>query len=404
MNITEFLEKLIEEKWFYVIKRLSGNDTGLTGGHQAGIYLPRWFFEGSIPSICRTDEYNPREEISEMYFPNDDHRSLGVKAIYYNSKYHPKRGLAKKYDEFRMTSWGGKESPLQDPDKTGEIAIFAVKRVEGDLKGMVWLCGSREEEAIVEGWIGWEVFPGEAYGPLHSSRETLPARSISLADQIMQASWSEEFPTGEEIFNKVVEVLPMRGIDDCDDLLMKRRELEYAVFMKIEEIHVGPRIAEGFKSVDEFFQYSLAVANRRKSRTGRSLELNLAKIFSESGLRFESQARTEYKKKPDFLFPSGDDYANPEFPADKLQMMAAKTCCKDRWRQVQSEADRIALKHLFTLQEGVSENQYAEMRSAGVALVTPVTNQKCYPKTFRNELSSLKDFVALVAKSQEVSK
>jgi hypothetical protein len=402
MNITEFLEKLIEEKWFYAIKRLSGNDTGLTGGHQAGIYLPRWFFEKAIPSICRTDRYNPRAEISEMYFPNDDHRSSGVQAIYYNSKYHPNRGLIKKYDEFRMTRWGGQESPLQNPDRTGDIAIFAVKGTGGDFKGMVWLCGSKEEEAIVEGWIGWEVFPGEVYGPLHSSREMVTGRSVSLADRIMQAGWFEEFPTGEEIFNKVVEALPMRGNSRCDDLLMKRRELEYAVFMKIEEIHVGPRIAEGFKSVDEFFQYSLAAANRRKSRTGRSLELNLAKIFSESGLRFESQARTEHKKRPDFLFPSGEDYANPEFPADKLQMMAAKTCCKDRWRQVQSEANRIAIKHLFTLQEGLSENQYAEMKSAGVALVTPVSNHKCFPVTFRDELLSLQDFVALVARSQEV--
>ena len=47
-------------------------------------------------------------------------------------------------------------------------------------------------------------------------------------------------------------------------------------------------------------------------------------------------------------------------------MLAAKTTCKDRWRQIINEADRIKLKHLITLQEGVSEAQFREMQEAGV--------------------------------------
>ena len=193
----------------------------------------------------------------------------------------------------------------------------------------------------------------------------------------------------------------MSSRGDVDNLLLKRRELEFAVFKRIEELHVAPRIAKGFKSVGEFFEYSLAVANRRKSRTGRSLELNLAQIFKDSKLRYETQAITENRKRPDFLFPSRVDYANREFPSDKLQMMAAKTCCKDRWRQVLSEANRIAVKHLFTLQEGISENQFAEMKAGGVALVVPAPNRKCFPASIREDLSTLNDFVSLVAASQK---
>ena len=400
MNLTAFLERIVEGRWFYAVKRLSGNDTGLTGGHQAGIYLPRWFFEGAVPSICRTDEYNPRAEISEVIFPNEDHRSVGVRAIYYNSKYHPERKLKKKYDEFRLTGWGGSKSPLQDEDNTGVLSLFAVKYVDGEYKGLAWVCSSKEEEALLESWIGWDVLPGEVYGPLSATRSLLPPKSVALADRIIQPRWAKEFPSGEEIFVEVVKALPISASEDVDDILVKRRELEFSVFMKIEEMHVGPRIARGFKSVSEFFEYSLAVANRRKSRTGRSLEFNLAQIFRDAELSFETQAITENKKRPDFLFPSRTAYANKEFPDEKLLMLAAKTCCKDRWRQVQSEADRIALKHLFTLQEGISESQFAEMKAGSVSLVIPASNRKCFPKPIRHELSTLKDFVSIVAASQ----
>jgi type II restriction enzyme len=74
-------------------------------------------------------------------------------------------------------------------------------------------------------------------------------------------------------------------------------------------------------------------------------------------------------------------------------MLAVKTTCKDRWRQIISEADRIKEIHLFTLQEGVSCNQYQEMRSAGVKLVVPLSLHRKYPEDIRNELISLTDFI-----------
>ena len=42
-------------------------------------------------------------------------------------------------------------------------------------------------------------------------------------------------------------------------------------------------------------------------------------------------------------------------------MLAVKTTAKDRWRQVLVEAERVETKHLLTLQEGISEIQYAQI-------------------------------------------
>jgi type II restriction enzyme len=73
--------------------------------------------------------------------------------------------------------------------------------------------------------------------------------------------------------------------------------------------------------------------------------------------------------------------------------LGAKTTCKDRWRQVLNEADRIPVKHLFTLQPGVSSNQLNEMQENGVRLVVPAKNVGSFAPQDRDKLLTLKDFI-----------
>ncbi len=74
-------------------------------------------------------------------------------------------------------------------------------------------------------------------------------------------------------------------------------------------------------------------------------------------------------------------------------MLAVKTTCKDRWRQILNEAERIPVKHLFTLQEGVSENQFIEMTEAGVRLVVPKALHKSYADPIRPHLQEFESFL-----------
>ena len=48
-------------------------------------------------------------------------------------------------------------------------------------------------------------------------------------------------------------------------------------------------------------------------------------------------------------------------------------------------ANRIKEKHLLTLQEGISENQFAEMREEGIKLVVPDGLHHSYNETVRFE-------------------
>jgi len=209
--------------------------------------------------------------------------------------------------------------------------------------------------------------------------------------------WSRTFPAGKEHINFVLKQYKDGDLDP-DKRLIKRREHEFAVFRAIEDLHILDKIRNGFSSVDSFIALANSVSNRRKSRSGNSLELHLERIFFEQGLKdFGAQCVTEDRKKPDFLFPSCENYHNPDWPDDQLRMLAVKTTCKDRWRQILNEAHRIDSPYLFTLQEGVSENQFSEMESERVTLVVPKPLHKKYPEKVRPKLLSLDGFIQSTA-------
>jgi len=134
------------------------------------------------------------------------------------------------------------------------------------------------------------------------------------------------------------------------------------------------------------------------ARSGRSLELHTREIFIEEGLKegknFSLGSESDVGKKPDFIFPSEASYKNADYSQSKLRMLAVKTACKDRWRQILNEADRIQTKHLLTLQEGVSENQFREMSNAQVRLVVPEPLIYRYSKSIRPQLQTLASFIA----------
>ncbi len=89
------------------------------------------------------------------------------------------------------------------------------------------------------------------------------------------------------------------------------------------------------------------VLNRRKSRAGKSLENHLSALFDGNGIIYTAQAVTEGNKKPDFIFPSEAAYHDINYDIDKIVSLAAKTTCKDRWRQVLNEADIFRDKQSF---------------------------------------------------------
>ena len=133
-------------------------------------------------------------------------------------------------------------------------------------------------------------------------------------------------------------------------------------------------------------------------RAGKSLEHHLSAIFDGNEIIYTAQAVTEGNKKPDFIFPSQASYHDMTFPTDKLISLAAKTTCKDRWRQVINEADRLRdrPKYLCTLQQGISPAQMDEMQSENVILVVPRQYITSYPADRQDRIWTLSKFVSYV--------
>ncbi len=223
---------------------------------------------------------------------------------------------------------------------------------------------------------------------------TNPADQELVLDRFGRA-----FPSTTAMSELAREASDVSGLD-ADETLVQWLHREEQLFRSLEEAIESPRIARRFTSIDEFIEYSKAVANRRKVRMGRAFENHLGELFRSRGLRFTHNAVTEGSSRPDFLFPGRQEYHDPSFSENDLLMLGAKSTCKDRWRQVLVEADRIRVKHLCTLQTGISPAQTDEMARQRVHLVVPRRYHDTFTAVQQRRLLTLEAFIAEVRAHQ----
>jgi hypothetical protein len=133
---------------------------------------------------------------------------------------------------------------------------------------------------------------------------------------------------------------------------------------------------------------------------GYALENHFEVVLGAMDIQYSRTAVTENKAKPDFLFPGVNEYRDGMFPVDRLTMLGVKSTCKDRWRQVLSEADRIPNKHLMTLETAISVNQTDEMQAKALQLVVPRALHESYKQQQQAWLFSVGDLIHLVRNRQ----
>lgn len=219
---------------------------------------------------------------------------------------------------------------------------------------------------------------------------------------MMLEQFNGKFPT-TRIFSAFARstVLHLDPRDDPDGVLIAWMDREEQLFRTLERHIVASRLKEGFKNdVEGFLTFSLSVQNRRKSRVGYALENHLEEIFTSHDILHDRTKVTENKSKPDFIFPGIVQYVDPTFDTTRLTMLGVKSTCKDRWRQVLAEADRIKDKHLLTLEPGISLTQTNEMKAKRLTLVIPQALHSSYTPTQQPFLLNLDNFINLVRKKQ----
>jgi hypothetical protein len=233
---------------------------------------------------------------------------------------------------------------------------------------------------------------------------------VEIADENyleeMLAKFRGAFPNTREFSTYARATL--KGIvprDSPDMALMSWMDREEVLFRTLERHLITDRLASGFGEagavdVDGFLSFSLSVQNRRKSRVGLALENHLECLFAECGIRYTRTGVTENKAKPDFLFPGVADYHTPGYDTLKLTMLGVKSTCKDRWRQVLAEADKIPDKHLLTLEAAISTNQTDEMQAKRLQLVLPRKLHGTYTADQQAWLMDVAGFTKLLRERQ----
>lgn len=203
---------------------------------------------------------------------------------------------------------------------------------------------------------------------------------------------------------QVAEAEAIDAVADPDNALITWFDQEEHLFRLLERHLVAEQLRQGFgeqgDDVDLFIKFSLSVQNRRKSRAGHAFENHITEVLSLNQVKFDNNARTEGKQKPDFLFPGKEAYDDNNFDSSKLKMLGAKTSCKDRWRQVLAEAEKIKIKHLITLEPAISVDQTNQMSDMNLLLVVPTAIQQTYTDNQLKSITSFKSFILEVKKIQ----
>ena len=364
-------------------KFLSANDSGETGGHQSGILI-----SVSAKAMLFTDQEMRENHILKKTgtIKWQDDYTTSCTFTWYESK-----------KELRITGFGRGLSPLR-PEFTGALFVL-VKDSPEEYQGYIL----NTDEDIQEFLDSFGLTPAETNRLIELNRVNPEIKEKNAIDAFI-AGLTVDFPTSFEMSQAArmiqYEVYLNRRltIADPDSALLRWTEEEYRLFRAIEHDRYGGTVARGFATVDDFIVLANQVLNRRKSRAGKSLEHHLSAIFDENEIEYTAQAVTEGNKKPDFLFPSEEAYHDMTFSIEKLCTLAAKTTCKDRWRQILNEADRLRDEHkyLCTMQQGISSAQMDEMQAEKVILVVPKPYIKTYPRDRQDRIWTVGRFVGYV--------
>ena len=226
---------------------------------------------------------------------------------------------------------------------------------------------------------------------------TVEESEDAFLDALIQR-FGTQFPTTREFSAYARATLAdVHPGDNPDIVLMKWMEREEILYRTFEKYLVSERLSQGFENdVDGFFRFSLSAQNRRKSRAGQALENHVEHLLIARNIRYDRTKVTENKSKPDFIFPSIEAYHNTAFNTELLTMLAVKSTCKDRWRQVLSEADRVTDKHLLTFEAAISTNQTTEMRAHSLQLVVPEGIHGTYSDEQQKWLMNVTDFMEML--------
>ncbi len=382
--ISPFCERAIADCGQFgnaILKFISRNDVDATGGHQYGFLLPKpvWQMYTELPPEKGVNS----EQLVRVLW--QDGRTTDSRIVWYGKETR---------SEYRFTRFG-RDFPFRTFDNVGDLLVL-IRRSRDEFSAYVL----DEDEDIEEitAALGVEII--KTWGAFRSDVE--PQIEGETEDECVNSYYRkfvadlERFPSGR-IFSQTT----LQALTECvqgfnafspDEALVRAVDAEYQLFRLAERQICQPEISRLFRSVDDFLKTASSIMNRRKSRAGRALENHFEYLLNRAGIPHQIRPQT-IEGKPDVVIPGEAAYHDGSYPLENLYIVGVKTTCKDRWRQVLNEAERVPQKHIMTMQAGISEKQLAQMHKASVSLIVPHSLHSLYPKKREISLFSVEGFI-----------
>lgn len=330
--------------------------------------------------------------------------------------YDSRRNKPERSAEWRMYYSGDVLSNAEIGD-----SLFLVRLDNGEIHALVFPSGSSWEKNAYILFEGLQLELPDTYTVY--STDQIPDHEIEFVKErilfqlgldhtikpvdsdkeIITSKFGCEFPSTAEMSafaRSQVDFEPADPRVSPDDKLLNWISREDSLFRALENVIVQKRLKKGISEVDEFIQYSLSVQNRRKSRMGYAFEHHLRALFDVFNLKYTWQAETERGNKADFIFPGEREYHDPEYDTNLLVMLGAKSTIKERWRQVLEAADRIPVKHLCTLEPGLSLSLTDSIHMNSIQLVIPEGILSSYENSQKDKIINIEYFLDFVKSIQ----
>ena len=312
-----------------ILKFISPNDVGLTGGHQCGYYLPKqaWpLFTTFPPTKGANNDHH-----DEAIWPDGRITQSVVKWYGKGTR-----------SEYRLTRFG-REFPFFTEDCVGSLLVLIPEKID---RFLMYVFDLEEDIEDAQTALGvavlgrWAVFNLDVSAPPESEGACMERHFRHFAEALSSFPPTAAFAieARETLIDCAREFLS----SPSDEKLMMCVSTEYNLFKLVERKLCEPEIVRVFQSVDDFLATAQTILQRRKARAGRSLEHHVEYLLHEAGIPFDAGAIVE-GTKPDILIPGRKEYLDPAFPIGRLFVVGIKTTCKDRWRQVTREAPRVQI-------------------------------------------------------------
>ncbi len=396
---------------------------GFLSKYFEGVAAKRLSAVEAHPSRSNQHEFNGVQDLKRIL--GKDKRTLPARFIYLGENeeatavadgsvtWYDARELHPTRSEYRLYF---PTTPVSEKASAGDLLVIG-KRPDSSVLVLV-----AEARSTVENQVLWLFGLQDLAGARFAVRDIRNGGDIRLnfASKFILGELGLELETDENYLEAMLRQFPsgfpttrafsafarsalkgLSSVDDPDGALVAWIDEEETLFRTLERHLVVERIQKGFGSdVDAFVEFSLSVHNRRKSRAGFALENHMEQVFRDNGVRCSRGQVTEHRSRPDFLFPGAREYHDPAFPTRRLTMLGTKSTCKDRWRQVLAEAEKIKDKHLLTLEPGISEDQTNEMKANRLRLVLPTGLHATYKPAQRAWLMDIGAFIRLAKNRQ----